>query len=185
MDLKAAILSRRTVHEFSDETVPRALVEEALNLALWAPNHKLTFPWMFCWIGSQTQAKLVDLAAELNAQGPKALSGIALEALRKKLLGVPRMIAVGCKKVADEFQQREDYASVACGIQNAALFLHAEGYGTKWSTGGFTRHERTYQILGMDPSEIEIVGFLFIGKGQPPAKKPLRPELNTVLLEKP
>ncbi|MEO0336381.1 MAG: nitroreductase [Pseudomonadota bacterium] len=185
MDLKTAILSRRTVHEFSSEPVPPGLIEDALNLALWAPNHKLTFPWLFYLIGEQTKVKLVDLALELKSQSPKPVSDVLLQALKVKLSAIPSLVAVGCKRVDDEFQQREDYATVSCGIQNASLYLHEQGYASKWSTGGFTRNKKTYEILGIDESEVDIVGFLFVGKGEPPAKQPVRPELQSVLISRP
>jgi nitroreductase len=185
LDLKTAILSRRTVHEFSADPVPQDLIEEALKLALWAPNHKLTYPWMFYWVGKETQSKFADLAVELKSQSDPPPSEVMLKALHKKLSVIPQMIAVGCKKVESAFQQREDYAAVACGLQNASLFLHEQGYASKWSTGGFTRQEKTYDILGVNSDEVDIVGFLFVGKGQPPAKQQVRPALESVLLRTP
>ncbi|NQZ01589.1 MAG: nitroreductase [Bdellovibrionales bacterium] len=185
MDLKTAILSRRTVHEFSGESVPQDLIEEALNLALWAPNHKLTYPWMFYLIGRETQMKLVELAVEIKAASPKPPSEVMLGALRQKLSNIPQMVAIGCKKVDDNFQQREDYATVACGVQNASLYLHEQGYASKWSTGGFTRNKKTYEILGVDSAQIDIVGFMFVGKGSPPPKKQERPALESVMVRVP
>lgn len=185
MDIRTAILDRRTVHEFSGESVDTETVSEGLKLALWAPNHKLTFPWKFYWAGSETKAKLVQLAADLKSQQPTPPSEIMLNALKNKLGSCSEMIAIGCKKSESEFQQREDYATVACGLQNTCLYLHSKGIQTKWSTGGFTRHEKTYEILGVDSAEVDIVGILLIGLAKTEPRVPERPGLDEFLEKRP
>lgn len=181
MDIGTVIKDRRTVHEFSGETVDFTLVQEALKLALWAPNHKLTFPWKFCWAGPKTKEKLVQLAVDLKSQQPNPPSEVMLSALKTKLSSCAEMVGVACKRTEDCFQQREDYATVSCGIQNSTLFLHAHGIHSKWSTGGFTRHERTYEILNLNPKEFEIVGMLLLGKAKTLPRAPERPDLSEFL----
>jgi hypothetical protein len=44
------------------------------------------------------------------------------------------------------------------------LSFWSEGLGSKWSTGGVTTDTRTYQALGIDAAEQEIVGFLWAGQ---------------------
>ena len=51
MELEQAIRSRRTHKAFAPEPVPRAVLEELLELARWAPNHNLTNPWRFRVLG--------------------------------------------------------------------------------------------------------------------------------------
>lgn len=176
------IKSRRTIHQFNGTTVGDDLVRSALELALWAPNHKLTFPWRFVWVGAEAKSRLINLSVQLKQKKEgKELSEGMRRSLHKKLADTSHMIAIGCKLSEDSFQQREDYASVACGIQNACLFLHEQGVGSKWTTGGFTRSQQTYEILGVNPEHVEIVGVLLIGGYNSPPRTPERPELDELL----
>jgi nitroreductase len=76
----------------------------------------------------------------------------------------PAELLVVCQtRHADPAVAREDYAAVACALQNAMLVLWAEGIGSKWSTGGVTTDERSYRLLGIDPMQQEIVGFFWAG----------------------
>ncbi len=135
----------------------------ALELALWAPNHKMTCPWAFYDIGLETRQKLVSLAIDLKKLKTPDLSDAMEFSLRGKLESVSHMIMIGLKLCDDDFQLREDYATVSCGVQNMSLYLHDQGYGSKWSTGGFTRHEKAYEILEVNPAKVEIVGAFLVG----------------------
>jgi hypothetical protein len=43
------------------------------------------------------------------------------------------------------------------------LYLWRQGIGTKWTTGGITRHGRFYELLGVDPVRESLVGFFWYG----------------------
>ena len=66
MEVQQAIRSRRTHKAFASAAVPRAQLDELLELARWAPNHHLTNPWRFRVLGPKA---LADLKA---AAGPEA-----------------------------------------------------------------------------------------------------------------
>ena len=51
MDAHEALLTRRTIHNFTRDEVPEEAIERALQAALRAPNHKLTNPWRFTRLG--------------------------------------------------------------------------------------------------------------------------------------
>ncbi len=60
------ISNRRTVHQFKPgEVPPIEKIEEAIDLARWAPNHHLTEPWHFYIIGPETASAITELNAEL------------------------------------------------------------------------------------------------------------------------
>ena len=69
----------------------------------------------------------------------------------------------------DPFLHKENYAATACAVQNLMLAATAVGLGSKWGTGGLTRHVETLSILGVDSSAEDVVGFIFVGK---PARIP-------------
>ena len=50
-DFAALVHARRTNMKVDKErAVPRELVEQLCELAQWAPNHKRTWPWRFCFV---------------------------------------------------------------------------------------------------------------------------------------
>jgi nitroreductase len=57
-------------------------------------------------------------------------------------------------------QEKEEYAAVACAIQNFQLALWSQGVGCQWSTGPIINDPETCQLLQTD---CELVAALYIG----------------------
>jgi nitroreductase len=179
MDLRELIQTRRTVGNYTGAKVDDALVEQALALSLWAPNHKLTFPWVYRGLGPETRARLATLAVELkSAQGP--ISEIKAKAIRESVMVPSHLISLGIKRSADAVRQHEDYATLACGVQIAALFLWDHGVASKWSTAGWSTHAKAYEIIGVAPEDVILEGCLMIGHQQILPKATERPPLAEV-----
>ncbi len=157
------IRDRSTIHFFLDKPVSEELIQHALEAAIRAPNHKLTNPWRFIRIGPKTRTKITNIAVALKGQDCGGLSPAAEAKVRKKVGSSPEMIVVIQELNEDLFRRKEDYASVSCAIQNLSLFLWAEGVGSKWSTGGYSRTDALYELLNIDRASQEIVGAIFIG----------------------
>jgi nitroreductase len=156
MNLHETILTRRTIKEFAPKPISDAVVLRALEAGLWAQNHRMTEPWRFIIVGPQMHAELGHIDA--------------------KLLGKPCIVVVTCLLSQDADQHREDYAAVCCAIQNIQLAAWAEGVGMQWSTGKLMRLPETYARLAIDPTQAEIVGFLYFGyPASIPAPKPRKP----------
>lgn len=162
MDTQEALLTRRTIHFYTTQALPEGALERALSSALRAPNHKLTNPWRFTLLGPQSRAKITELGIQLK-QLDRPLTPAHLGRLQKKLGDPPVLLVVSQVLSPDPFRRKEDYAAVACAIQNLSLSLWSEGVGAKWSSGGLTHHEQTYAIAGVDPELEEIVGFVWAG----------------------
>lgn len=152
--------SRRTIHNFTAEAPPIELVEEAVEVARWAPNHHHTEPWRFFLLGARAIARIVDLNAELVAEkkGPEAG-----EAKRKRWSEIPGWLVVTCDRSDDPVRQEEDYAACCCAVQNLSLALWAHGVGVKWTTGAVTRHPELFDLLGVDLEKHRSVGILWYG----------------------
>jgi nitroreductase len=162
MNLQQLIADRRTIHDYRSDPLPEGALEQALLAAISAPNHRMTEPWRFVRVGPETRNALVQVAAAIK--GLKAPLGEAgLEKIRAKFMEPAELLVVCQTRHADPAVAREDYAAVACAVQNAMLSFWAEGIGSKWSTGGVTTDERSYRLLGIDPAQEEIVGFLWAG----------------------
>jgi len=186
-ELQALIASRLTVHDFSSEPLPDGALNRAISAALTAPNHRMTEPWRFIRAGAKARNQLAVVSARLKDKG-RTPSAESLARARDKMLSSPELVVVCRVFHPDPAVAREDYAAIACSIQNISLSLWAERIGSKWSTGGVTTDPETYEILGLDASEREIVGFLWVGYAKPGSlakKPPRRLTLTDVLTEVP
>jgi len=178
----ALLRERRTVHEFEPDPPPRELVDEALELSRWAPNHKHTNPWRWYRLGRRT----IEKVCGLNARTVRESKGE--EAARKKLdrwLRLPSWYVLTAPvKLDDPLRHQEDYAACCCAAQNFMLALWARGLGSKWSTGPVTRHPEFYELLGVDAEREHVVGLFWVGypKG---LMEPRREALGERLVERP
>jgi nitroreductase len=176
-DIFTIIKTRRTIHRYLDQKVPFEELQNAVLAAHHAPNHKLTFPWRFIHVGPEIRSKVDQASLSfLSAKGQPDEQALML--FKEKSI-YPELLIACQKRSNDPIQSKEDYAAVACAIQNLSLYLHSKGIGAKWSTGGLSQNPYAYQILEIDPKEEEIVGLIWIGY---PAQTPdiKRPELSAV-----
>lgn len=158
--LAELIHGRRTIHKFRAEVPPRKVIMQAIELARWAPNHRLTEPWRFYLLGPETAKAIARLNAELVTQdrGPEAGRGKLA-----RWRAVPGWVVVTCLNSDDPVQAREDYAACCCAVQNFQLFLWANRVGVKWTTGKVTHHPDFYDLIRVDPTEETLVGMLWYG----------------------
>jgi nitroreductase len=159
-DLAELIRARRTINSFRPEPVPVEVLRQAIDTAVWAPNHKLTEPWRFHLLGPETVTKLIELNASLVAasKGEKAA-----DEKRRRWSAVPGWFAVTCPRSGDPVRNDEDYAACCCAVQNLALLLWSQGVGMKWSTGEVTRRPEVFGWLGLSPETTRIVGLFWYG----------------------
>ena len=158
--LEGVLRGRRSIDLFQPEPVDPGVLMQAIEVARWAPNHRLTEPWRFYLVGTNTRRALVDLAAELDAEAKGERAG---EARRARLEAIPAFFVLTSRRSDDALLEREDYAACCCAVQNLMLFLWQRGVGVKWTTGRVTRHPRFYEILGIEREKEVVVGFFWYG----------------------
>ena len=159
-DISDLIVSRRTIHKFLPTPPSKELLLESIDVARWAPNHKLTEPWRFYLIGDETRHAIANLVGDYvrELKGEKSAA-----AKLKKCLDVPSMVVVTYKKSGNDFREKEDYAATCCAIHNMSLHLWEKGVGMKWSTAKVMQHASFYELLAIDPEREETVGILWCG----------------------
>jgi nitroreductase len=111
-------------------------------------------------LGPATIRTVVDLAVELDTAAKGERAGAAR---RARLEAVPGMFVLTSRRSADALLEREDYAACCCAAQNLMLYLWRKGIGVKWTTGGITRQQRFYELLGIDSASESVVGFFWYG----------------------
>lgn len=157
MNVDDAIHGRRTHKQFAPEPVPRALVEELLELARWVPNHKLTEPWRFRVVGPETLARLKELG------GPKEAP---------KLDRAPTLVVVSATQSGDPLQDEEDALATGVAVYVVMLAAHARGLASYWRTPAVLRTPEGRAAAGLADGE-RFVGVVYLGHpcSEPPAKQ--------------
>src|SRR5947208_395879 len=112
VDLETAIRTRRTHKQYGPEPVPDDVVRELVELARWAPNHKLTNPWRFRLLGPRTRARIDELVPEAEAL---------------KLRRAPTLVLVSAVRSEDPVLAEEDVQATAAAVQTLLLAATARG----------------------------------------------------------
>lgn len=154
------IRERRTIHNFYPDVPAKEIILDAIDVACWAPNHRMTEPWRFYLIGPQSAQTVADINAELVAQKRGERAG---NIKRERWSKMPGWLAITCQKSDKPLREEEDYAATACAVQNLMLYLWSQGIGMKWGTGPVTRDARFYDLLGIDPDAEKVVGLFWYG----------------------
>jgi nitroreductase len=154
------IRDRRTIHDFRPEPPPPALILRALELARWAPNHRMTEPWRFYLLGPETAEAIARLNAERVSRDQGAAAG---QAKLDRWRTIPGWLVVTCERSDDPLRAQEDYAACCCAMQNFSLYLWSQGIGVKWTTGGVIREPAFYDLIWVDPALETVVGLFWYG----------------------
>ncbi len=168
--LAALVRGRRSVRAFRPEPVPRALVEQAIAAAGWAPSPHGRQPWRFAVV--ETAARRFALAEAMAAtwreqlaldQQPAEVVQIRLDKSRGRLQDAPVLI-VPCLslKELDPYPDPERQAaettmavqSLGAAVQNLLLTLHAAGLDAGWMCAPLFCPEVVRDALGLAPALI-------------------------------
>ncbi len=179
-----ALRTRRTVHNFdNDRAVPDEVLHRAVEAATYAPNHKMTEPWLFRRLGQDAIEAIASLNAASIADPEKAAKKAKRWADIRNWLVVTSRITPG-----DELLTREDYAATCCAVQNMQLSFAADGVGTKWTSGDIQRTPGFERICGVDGDAECVCGVIWYGyaaDGAAPAAPKRKLGLDQVLLKVP
>jgi nitroreductase len=145
-----AIRSRRTHKVFAGEPLSDETIAEILELARWAPNHKLTNPWRFRVLGPAATQRL-KLVLEQAQPGSGA-----------KLDRAPTLICATVVLEGGAEQQREDMLSAAAACYIVLLAAHARGLAGYWRTVPAIDSPAGRKALGIADRESPI-GLLHLG----------------------
>lgn len=175
------IRSRRTINLFEPEPVGKGPLLDAIDVARWAPNHRLTEPWRFYLLGPETTAAVIDCWADFEGE---TKGEAAAAARRKRLAAIPGHFVVTSARDDDAVIELENYAACCCAMQNAMLYLWRRGIGVKWTTGAITREQRLYELLGIDAEAERIVGYFWYGRPRIVGEQRRR-DIEEIIIDKP
>ena len=177
-NINELIKKRRTIHSYSTEPIDKELIEEAIDCALYAPNHKLTFPMRFTIIPKEFRKTLASISLTVRKRKGRVLTPEDEAKVIQKFEKPSHILIVSQVKHTDPLILKEDYATLAMGIQNFSLFLWEKGYGTKWSSGSIIKEDELYSLCGINQKEESIEALLWAGRPEKEPPPPKRPSVN-------
>lgn len=166
--MNAAIMSRRTVKQFLPQPVARETVEQLIDVAVWAPNHRLNEPWRFYVLGPSVRSELAKIAGAITERKIVAVGGEAAVAQRKGAeagaawLNVPTLLYITYVTNPNPEINLENYGAVCCAIQNLTLAAHAMDIGTSWSSGAVAAAPELHTLVGAGADE-QMAGLIRVG----------------------
>ena len=184
---------RRSVRDFSDQSIPQSVLENAILAAGSAPSGANMQPWHFVVVQDQDTKKKIRQAAEIeerelytnraSEEWLDALAPLGTDANKPFLETAPALIAVFSKKVSIDdngVRHKNYYTAESVGIATGILItaLHQAGLGTLTHTPSPMKflseilerpsHERPFLLL--------VVGY--------PAEDALVPDIERLPLDK-
>ncbi|MBE2273077.1 MAG: nitroreductase [Flavobacteriales bacterium] len=158
------IESRRSIFpkDYSGEKIEEEILNEILNSANFAPNHKKTKPWRFQVFRNEKKLELANKLAEIYKT--KTRPEVFLE---KKYLDIPNKISntdtlitisVNFSGLVPEW---EEIAATAMAVENMYLTCTVHQIGCYWSTPGMIQH--LGEFLNLEENQ-KCIGLFYLGK---------------------
>lgn len=151
--------------QFSGEIIDDKIINEWLELANWAPNHKLTEPWRFIVLSGQSR---IDLAEKfksiyLDKTPENEVTNAKLSKFELFKTHTSHILAVYCQlDEAKRLPEWEEIAATSMAVQNLYLAMDAFDICGYWGTGN-TNTPAIREYLGLNEGQIHM-GWLFLGK---------------------
>lgn len=166
MDALAAIRTRRSIGRVRPEAPPREIIEQLLDAATRAPNHRLTEPWRFFVLAGAAREALGEVLGRIEA----ATSGPAIKDVearvaraRSKPLRAPVIVAAAVVPTrGPKVVEIEEIAAGAAAVQNLLLAAHALGLAAIWRTGDPCYDPAVKAHFGL-PEHAHLLGFIYVG----------------------
>src|SRR3954464_2405688 len=174
MHISDAIRDRRSIKRFTDRPVSREEIEQILDAATLAPNHRLTQPWRFYVLGPEARYAYGLALGNRKAkkiEDPEAARGMR-ENVAAEHRALPCMIAVAVVETDNAEQRDEDYAATMMAVQNMSLAAVEMGLGTHIKTGAVMADPAARAAAGVRDGE-RIIAIVNVGAPAevPPPKK--------------
>lgn len=166
MNVLEAIHSRRSSGNVRPEPIPRDSIEQLIDAATRAPNHRLTQPWRFFVMAGEARLALGRAMAQAQirreATLPDQIAAIE-EAARKKVLRGPVIVTVAIDPDPNpKVVEVEEICAGAAAIQNMLLAAHALGLAAIWRTGDACTAAEVKEVFGLSP-RTSLLGFIYVG----------------------
>jgi nitroreductase len=141
------------------------VVEDILDLAVWAPTHKLTQPWYFKVYRNEGVKRFFEKQAEIYKEITPAeiFSEKKIEKYALKADQVSHVIAIISQHHPEnKIPEIEETVATACALQNIYLSLKVYGIAGYLSTGKSCYTEQMSEFLQLKKGD-KCLGFFQLG----------------------
>jgi len=161
MDVKEAILNRKSIRKYTEELVSEEKILEILEAGRWAPSGLNNQPWKFV-IVREKKEELASLTKYGNV-----------------IRDANQCLAVFLDQ-ASSYNRTKDLLAIGAAIQNMLLRAYSLGIGTCW-LGEILNRKEEVNILLEIPQEMELVAVIALGY---PNEKPIstRKKLDELII---
>ena len=184
MEFYEAINNRKTIREFTDESIPISIIEKIIATAFKAPTNDHMRDWHYIIVRDRSIVlKLLDIIPkEISDEDMDLLikdwnlsDTLQQECYRNAVPKQYRMLFEASAIIIPLFKQKTDilhpdnishlngFASIWCSIENIFLSAAAEGYGCNLRVPLGNEEEHVRDVLGF-PNDYFMPCFIGIGK---------------------
>ena len=161
--VKNIIKARKSIFpaEYTGEPIPQEVIDDILDIATYAPNHKKTKPWRLkAFRGAEKTALGAELQRLYKEHAPAdKFSEDTYNALAQKVSKTDTIISISVE-FSGKVPQWEEVAAVAMAVQNMYLLCTAYELGCYWATPAFAPKLKDFLHLSENQ---ESYGIFFIG----------------------
>lgn len=144
MDLTQAILTRRSIRQYTGEPISPADLETIIQSGIWAPSGMNKQPWKFKVVAGDAKDGLADFTTYETI-----------------ITGAQAAICVFLDKTVS-YDRDKDLMGIGACIQNMLLQAHALGIGTCWLGEIINQKEKVEQYLNV-PDDFELMAMIACG----------------------
>jgi nitroreductase len=166
-EITEIIRDRRSIYpeQYSKRKIHREQIELLLNNAIWAPSHGLTQPWRFVVLQDNALMKLSEVLGNAYlAETPKELQN---DKKLIKLINRPKLASAVIALIVEreettKISEADDFAAVACAVQNMHLTATAQGIGAFWSSTNMVKTNQFRTFLALNEQQ-SCIGLFYLG----------------------
>lgn len=161
MSINDVIKNRVSTTKFTSEWVNPEKLIDLLDVAVYAPNHKMRQPWRFIILEGIGKEKLIKTYLEYFKESEREEK----RDLISKVMNAPAVVAVIMKKNSIFADELEDMQACAALIQNFLLLLEDQKMGSFWKTPKYIESDKFKDALSVQWDEI-VLGLVMVGYPQ-------------------
>jgi nitroreductase len=165
MNILDSINARRSIKIFTDRPVSREEIEQLLDAACQAPNHRMTEPWRFYVLGPRARHAYGAALGHRKAKrvdDPEAAKAV-VEKVAATHESLPVMLAVVITVNENPEIHQEDFAAAYMAIQNLSLVAHSMGLGAHIKSGAIMDDPTARAAVGLPQGE-RIIAIVNVGE---------------------
>ncbi len=171
MSQQLSLLHRRNSSPRLTGPAPsRSEMRDIIQAAIRVPDHAWLRPWRFLSMTGERRNAFGDiLARSLTRRDPQADEAAKTKAKNAPLRAPLIIVVVACLQEHPKVPVHEQWLSAGCAAHAIMLAAEALGYAGVWRTGDAAFDRSLMTDLGLADNE-EIVGFIYLGTREGPAK---------------